>query len=213
MKNDEADDDQDWLDLMAGRSAPQADASTRAQALALRAALLKDRLSAPAGAPAAADERAERLLQRARAAGVLESRLASPARQARAANRWPYAVAASVGLFGMLMLLQQQLPGENSDPDQNDRAHEQMRGAALQQRPTSQPLQDRQALLDRLRAAGFDAQPYERLGRQGIDVELPVPLPADRAAALKQFGLRPATGPSLQIEFLLPAPASTPASP
>ncbi|MDI4634119.1 hypothetical protein J7U46_13760 [Pelomonas sp. V22] len=207
MRN-EADDDQDWLDLMAGRPAPGADDITRTQAEALRAAVLTQRLSAPAGAPAAADQRAERLLQRARAAGVLEDRLADVARPARAANRWPYAMAASVAVIGLLLVMQQQGPGDGSPAGMRDPApeHEQMRGAVLQQRLSSQPLLDRQALLDRLRAAGFEAQPYERLGRLGIDVELPVPLPAARAAALKQLGLQPVTGPSLQIEILSTAP-------
>lgn len=201
MNNDEADDDQDWLDLLAGRSVPHADVSTRQQAGALRAALLKQQPMVPTGAPSAADERAERLLHRARLAGILNSHQAKPSRHTPAANRWPYALAASVGLFGVLLLLQQQ-QGAQDDPIW---AHQQMRGGSLQQRSSATPELDRQALLEELRSAGFDAHPYERLGRLGIDVDLPVPIPARQAEALKGLGLQAVQGPSLQIEFIKPA--------
>src|SRR6218665_1930011 len=99
------DDDQQWLDLMAGRAAPEADARTRKEAAWLRAALLSYRLTAPPGAPAAADERAGRLLDRARAAGVLAPAAASRPVVRRPALPWRYALAASVVAFGAVLLV------------------------------------------------------------------------------------------------------------
>lgn len=199
----ELDDDQHWLDLMAGRSAPEADARTRKEAAWLRAALLSYRVTAPPGAPAAAEARAGRLLARARDAGVLASASQPVPAQRKPANQWTYALAACVALFGVLLLA---LPG-HEDITAPEPASGTWRGAAVQRIEAPDALQRRQQLLQDLRAAGFDAQPFERLGRAGIDLALPVPLPPAQAAALTRLGLVPPAGPSLQIEFITPPSA------
>jgi hypothetical protein len=61
------------------------------------------------------------------------------------------------------------------------------------------------ARIARDRAAGFDVQPFDSLGRPVLDITLPVPLPAAQASALASLGLAPPGGPSLVVE-LLPAP-------
>lgn len=198
----EPDDDQHWLDLMAGRAAPDADARTRKEAAWLRAALLSYRVMAPEGAPAGADERANRLLDRARSAGVLTT-TAVPETTARhkPANHWRYALAAGVAIFGVLLVARPDLArlGEQDSAGT-------LRGAPVQRIVAQDPVQHRQRLLQDLAATGFDAQPFERLGRIGIDIALPVPLTAAQAAALTRLGLVPPAGPSLQIEFVtLPA--------
>ena len=66
-----SDDDQHWFDLLAGRAAPGAGSATQAEAAALRRALQHHGPQAPEGSPAAADARIARLLERARAEGVL----------------------------------------------------------------------------------------------------------------------------------------------
>lgn len=205
----EPDDDQHWLDLMAGRAAPDADARTRKEAAWLRAAMLSYREAAPPGAPADADDRVARLLTKAREAGVLPT--APPNTSMDAANdaslsgkpasrwpRWPQALAAGVVLCAAVALLVPRQPDEEAGT---------LRGAPVQTVQAQDAAARRQQLLQDLRAAGFDAQPYERLGRPGIDVALPVPLPAERAAALKRLDLVPPPGPSLQIEFVTPTPA------
>lgn len=198
------DDDQQWLDLLAGRAAPDADARTRKEAAWLRAALLSYRVSAPPGAPAHADDRISRLLTRARGAGVLpaaanDDRLPGQPATRSYRHRWPQALAAGVVLCGLVLV---SLPSRQT-VEEDDRA---MRGTPLQQITTPDAALRRNQLLQDLRAAGLDAQPYERLGRLGIDVSLPVPLPRDQAAALKRLGLKPPPGPSLQIELLAPEP-------
>lgn len=202
----EPDDDQHWLDLMAGRAAPDADVRTRKEAAWLRAAMLSYRATAPQGAPAHADERVGRLLTRAREAGVLPaaandtssaSAASAPALRKPGRPRWPQALAASVVLGGLLLVF---LPTRHGlDPDDGV-----LRGAPVQRITTPDAATHRERLLLELRAAGFDAQPFERLGRPGIDVSLPVPLPPGQTAELKRLGLTPPTGPSLQIELVTP---------
>lgn len=198
--NHDTDDDLHWLNLLAGRAAPDADARTRKEAAWLRAALLSYRSDAPPGAPAHADDRVGRLLARAREAGVLpraanDERLAGSRLPTR--SRWPLALAASVVLCGVLFvnLNSRQTPDDDAGP---------LRGAPVQQITAPDTALRREQLLQDLRAAGFDARPFERLGRPGIDVSLPVPLPRDQAAALTRLGLHAPAGPSLQIEILAP---------
>jgi hypothetical protein len=194
-------DDQAWFDLLAGRDTPGASTATQAEAAALRAALHRHAPRAPAGQPPAADARIARLLDRARAEGVLPP-VAAAGRAAgltlawRPPRRaWAGALAAGVAVLGLALLLHRPVdaPADNV-----------LRGAAVQQLQAADPLQRRQDLLQALRAAGFDAQPFDRLGRPGIDIALPVPLPAAQARALAALGLAAPSGPSLQVE-LLPA--------
>jgi len=194
------DDDQHWLDLMAGRAAPDADARTRKEAAWLRAAMLSYRVSAPPGAPADADQRAGRLLTRARDAGVLAA-AANDAGARRPAGRWRHALAAGVAACALVLVFLPQLQG----PDEADDVT--LRGAPVQRIDAADAQSRRQQLLQDLRAAGFEAQPFERLGRLGIDVSLPVPLPPAQSAALTRLGLAAPPGPSLQIEFVAPEPA------
>lgn len=196
-------DDQQWLELMAGGSVPEADARTRKEAAWLRAALLSYRLAAPPGAPAAADERVSRLLARAREAGVLAAPVHEPPLARRPANQWRYALAASVVACGAVLVW---LPARQN-MDEQEAARGTWRGSQVQRIEAQDAEGRRQHLLLELRTAGFDAHAFERLGRIGIDVALPVPLPPPQAAALRRLGLVPPTGPSLQIEIITPTPA------
>ncbi|MFT7722081.1 MAG: hypothetical protein QM788_04530 [Roseateles sp.] len=192
------DDDPHWLDLMAGRTVDAADARTRKEAAWLRAALLSYRPAAPQGGPADADARIRRLLARARAAGVLAATANDAAPARRRSAWWPPALAASVAAFGVMFAVLS--PHEGPDDGGT------LRGAPVQTVRAADPEARRAQLLQALRAAGFDAQPFERLGRAGIDVALPVPLPPEQAAALGRLGLAAPAGPSLQIEFAKPEP-------
>lgn len=218
--DDTEQDDQHWFDLMAGRAVPDAHGRTRADTAWLRAALLAYRARPPAGQMPAAEQRIERLLGRAVQAGVLPpspaaqpapSQPAVPSRRpawwrqlfgspARGASRpaigWALAPAlVVVALVGTVLLRQTDPPAERPDVE---------RGPALQQISAADPAQRQQQLVQALRAAGLDAQPFERLGRRGVDIELPVPLPPPQAQALQREGLRAPEGPNLIVEVLPP---------
>lgn len=216
MQSEEDRDDQHWFDLMAGRAVPEAHARTRADAAWLRAALLAYRAQAPAGAMPDPERRINTLLARAAAAGVLPPRQAPRAaaawrqrwadwrgalpdwRRQGAGPRWRWTPAlAALVLAAALVVLQQ--PARPPEPAEVER------GPALQQLVVADPAQRQQQLLDALRAAGLDAHGFERLGRRGVDIELPVPLPPAQAQALQREGLKPTGGPSLVVE-LLPGP-------
>lgn len=207
---DRPDDDAHWFDLLAGRPADDGAAGTRAEAALLRAALLRHRPQAPRGQPAAADARITRLLDRARAEGVLAAAppplLAAAPRSAWRPPAWAWLGGLAAGV--LLVVIGLQLQRQDTPPESV------LRGAAVQQWPVADPLQRRQQLQQALQAAGFDAQPFDRLGRAGLDIALPVPLPAAQARALAALGITPPAGPSLQIELLplAPAPATAPAS-
>lgn len=87
--DDRPDDDAHWFDLLAGRPADGGVSDTRTEAALLRAALLRHRPQAPIGQPAAADARVTRLLDRARAEGVLAAAPPPPAAAPRSAWRPP----------------------------------------------------------------------------------------------------------------------------
>ena len=226
---DGASDDQHWFDLLAGRTAPGASASTHAEAGALRQALQHHLAQAPEGSPAAADARITRLLARARADGVLPAALPPAAHPQPASDRFPgparpgtagrwrlpslawggtLGAGVAAGLVALAAALWL-LPTAVDHPAPESV----LRGAALQQLPAADPAQRRQQLLVALRAAGFEVQPFDRLGRPGLDITLPVPLPADQARALTNLGLTPTTGPSLVIELVPAAATGTAATP
>lgn len=203
-----SDDDQHWFDLLAGRSSAGAEAATQADAVRLRQALLQHRAAAPAGDPAAPDVRIARLLGRARAEGVLAAppptALPPGWHHTRRRQAWAGALAAGVAALGITLLLRS--PADQPAPERRPEAV--LRGAPVQQLQAADPQQRRQQLLQALRAAGLDAHAFDRLGRPGLDIALPVPLPAAQARALADLGIAAPAGPSLQIELLPVAPVA-----
>jgi hypothetical protein len=209
---DEHDEDQRWLDLMAGREVPDAGQRLREEAAWLRAALLAYRAGSPAGRMPDPATRVQRLLQRAVEAGVLEPAAARGGRRpswlwrwfARVAGgagagpawRWPAGIAVALALGGLLLV-----PLEQDTAPEGDTLRS---GAAVQTIVAPAPAAARDRLLAELRAAGLDAAPYDALGRVGIDVELAQPLPPAAAALLRQHGLQPPAGPQLRVEFVAP---------
>jgi len=203
------DDDQHWFDLMAGRAVADAHGRTRGDAAWLRAALLAYRAVPPAGQMPDPQARAARLVARARGAGVLPPAPAARAgwrqrlfgqRAARWPARWPTWSGAALAL-----MLAVGLGWRGGDAPLDDTAAPLERGPAEQRLTDADPAARQQALLQGLRAAGFEALPFERLGRRGVEVVLPVPLTPPQRQALHRLGLRPPEGPGLVVE-IVPAP-------
>jgi len=203
---DPADDDQQWFDLIAGREAGDARPSLQHEAAWLRAALLTYRAHTPEGLPPPPEARIGPLLARARAAGVLppaavvvpsssRSRPGDTGRAWARSRSWPWALAAAIAVLAVGLPVWQARFGL---PDEAPV----MRGPSEQRLVVGEPQQHQAALVQALREAGFDAHPYERLGRLGVDIALPEPLSAGQAEALRAWGLTVPSGPTLQVEIV-----------
>ena len=196
------DDDQHWLDLMAGRAVPDARSATRQDAAWLRAALLAYRVDAPAGEPTRPDLRVQRLLQRAHVAGLLQAEPATGGawqrlRQWLIGDGQPLRLGALAAAL-VLCVVGLQLLWQTTEPD--PAAVE--RGAALQTLRVADPRAERDAMQAALRQAGLEATPYERLGRLGLDIELSAAPSAGQRQALQQLKLALPAGPALRVEFI-----------
>jgi hypothetical protein len=197
--------DDDWLDALAGRP-PRAgaDAAARREASWLRHA---QRLW-PAELPALPPATEAALLDRARAEGLFRPRgwLAWCAGCSERWRRWsatPWRsgaaglVLASV-LVAFIAVPLLQRPTEDTTvlragPD----------GLLLLRDAEPQARRDR--LADALQAAGLPVQRYERLGRYGIDAELPQPLPVAVAAVLRAERIAVPAGPlRIEVEARVP---------
>lgn len=154
------DDDQNWLDALAGREV--GDSPTRREATALRAALLAAAHSVEALPLAGVNPHRERaLLDAAAREGLL------PRRAVRA--RWPWAMAAALVLALGLGVSLRWLGGPETIVLRGD-------DEGIVQIVAADPEALKQSLLRELRAAGVAATGYEALNVHGIDAELPLPL-------------------------------------
>lgn len=154
--NESRDDDQTWLDALAGRDTTRSPAGREAQEL--RLALRRE--SSAATMQALAPRREEALIQRALDEGLIQ-------RKARTRPAWALPLAAGVLLvFGVGMFLRMQ-PMPPSVVRGDDKGVVQLTAA--------DPASLKRALLAELRAAGVDASGYEALGVHGIDAELTLP--------------------------------------
>jgi hypothetical protein len=184
------DDDDIWFDSLAGSTVDEPDKAA-ATARAIRAAIL-----ARAGEePAAAGENLRRendLVARARAEGLL------PAQRVHVKRRWPafLAAAAIAGLaIGLTLHMRTEAPAPVT------------RGspAGIARITDKDPKQLQQELIRELKAAGVRASGYESFGRQGVDADLPTPLPGQVREILARHGITPPADNVLQLE-IEPAP-------
>lgn len=200
-----ADRDQAWLDLLAGRDVPGADPELAREAALLRDGLRRYRPEVPAGDLPAPDERIRRLLARAREAGIVpgvaDLPAPAPARgMAIAARRWWPAALLGLGLTAGVSVWWSHRPG--SAPETTPFV---MRGEGVLQRPAAdlgQARAQRDALLARLRALGFEVDAYEQLDRPGVDLVLVPALSAAQQAGLAELGIPSGSRQHLRIEFV-----------
>lgn len=211
MTNNRHDDDLTWLELMAGRTQPDAMASTRQEAAWLRAAMLNYRADAPAGQMPSAELRISKLLDRANKAGILQPH--STTQLARHAwgmycldllqTLWRstqgLAMAAGLllsvmtGYWATLPRLTESVATPADTPVE--------RSNAVQVVYAANPAQRQQAMLQALRAANLDVMPFERLGHLGFDVEVPTALSTQQHYTLMQQGLQARPGAVLVVEI------------
>lgn len=189
--NDE--DDQRWLDTLAGRRAPS-DTATAREAVALRRALLARSITEADGAVSDAT-RVEALLARARHEGVLRERRPH-------AQTWLFGwrgamVLAAVGglAIGVGLI---DLPINTGDADETVRSVDRRPFVLMADDPVALEMD----LIDALEAAGLAATGYKHFGRRGIDADLPDPVPATVAAVLARYGVPLPPDRVLRIEIV-----------
>ncbi len=209
-------DDELWLQTLAGRTGPAHRATGPAAAprpAQNEAELLRDAMRRwPAAAPslAVSAEDIEQLVAAARDAGLLAPRwhlcracLQRALSWLQALGHWPAGLM-TAGVVALLLLgvaLPLLLRPAADDDGPALRAPAQ---AGVQLRQAAQPEAARDALAGRLQALAVPVQRYQRLGRFGLDAELPVaPHPANEALArlLREEGLVVAADGSLRVEY------------
>ena len=196
-------DDGDWLDALAGRNRPAGTATaaaTQAEAQLWRQAHLRAARSAAEPVPALPD--VQDLLARARAEGLLVKRTGWCAGCLARWQRWrspPRAWGgAGLALASVLAALVVVLVQQTATEDQPA-----MRGAdaAVVLRSAEDPSAAREQLARTLQGYGVQPHLYQRLGRWGLDADLPQPLPPGLLQALQAQGLAVPAGASLRVEF------------
>lgn len=211
------DPDQAWLDALAGRTV-HGEGEDASEARWLREGFRRHAPPAPAGHATAPEVRIQRLLARAREAGLLGAEHPSPVvagvvAPSRRAKRGAgvgllsgrrLGVGIGLGLGLALALAWWSLRPAQRPPAVPAEAFVLRSDGVLQRHAAdlTQARQARDALLTGLRGQGFQAEPYELLGRPGIDLDLPQPLSPAQAQALQLQGIAPPAGGQLRIEFL-----------
>jgi hypothetical protein len=175
-----ADEDQAWLEALAGRRAATPASASTQEAHALRALI---QTQTPQDAAAAADVdpvREAALIARARAEGLLPRRAAPLWHwRSRMVSR-PALAAAAVATLAIAVAVTRFL----SPPT------EALRGGLQTVRLEARdPQALRQELIQELRAAGVRVSGYEQFGRIGIDADLPQPLTPQVRGILARHGI------------------------
>jgi hypothetical protein len=198
MTNEEQ-DDQDWLDALAGRAPSGARRAAVREARRLREHIQRN-VRAPDVAVAERDaQREEQLLERARREGLIDP--AQLALRARRRTRpgiahW-VALAAGIAAIAVapLLLFRSVHPTEH------------LRGAGdhVIRIQAADPTALKMQILDELRAAGVRATGYEQLGVEGIDASLPKPVPPQVRDVLSRRHLSAPSSGVLRIEITAPS--------
>jgi hypothetical protein len=189
-------DDDAWIESLAGRPGGGS-AATQAEAALLRAAMRRWPAPAPVATPAV-----ETLVERARTEGLFAARRRWCAGCAERWRRWrdspTHWAGAGVALASLAVawFVVEPLLVMPVDDGAVQRARE-----GVQLRRVADPAAARERLAARLATAGVTVHRYERLGRYGIDADLPQRPPPAVAALLRDEGLAQAGDGSLRVEF------------
>jgi hypothetical protein len=183
------DDDDIWLDALAGRAVADEHTPAAYEARLLREALLRQRTPHQVD-PLPRDARREQaLLERAQREGLIPRSRPSPT--------WAHVAALAFLGIALAWFLR---PIEET---------ERVRSPAddLVTLEASDPVALKKELLDELHAAGVPATGYERFGVAGIDADLPQPVPERVRAVLQKHHVGIPQDGVLKIEI---APSDTP---
>jgi hypothetical protein len=192
-----ADDQDRWLDALAGRDVDGASREGSALREQIRAQLMEPLAVAAEIDPA----REAQLIARARAVGLLPAEsLISRRAVARSPRRWGVArvalMAAALGgvAIGVNTLRYMRAPPET------------FRGAAngVVELESQDPRALKQRLIQELKDAGVSATGYDRLDRVGLDADLPLPVAPNVLRVLKQHKIPVPNDGALVVEIRAP---------
>jgi hypothetical protein len=196
------DEDQDWLDALAGRAPEGSSRAAPREAKRLREFIQRNVRAPDVAVPTRDAQREGQLLERARREGLIDPaqlggrgrRLMGPVRT----GRWLGLAAALVGIAAALALFLRATPPT---------AHLRSAHESVSRIEAADPTALKMEILDELRAAGVTATGYEALGIEGIDAQLPKPLPPRVRDILTRHHLSVPGNSVLRIEI---AAQSTP---
>jgi len=193
------DEDQDWVDALAGRAPEGANRGAIHEGLRLRELIQRNVHAPNVSVPERDATREAQLLERARREGLIDpSQLTQRRRRpmrptaigglALAASLACIAVALTFFLHGTPQT--QYLRGAHEDVIRIEAAD-----------PTALKMQ----ILQELRAAGVTATGYEQLGVEGIDADLPEPVPPRVREVLTRHHVSVPSDGVLKIEIAAPS--------
>lgn len=190
------DEDQDWLDALAGRTAAGSHRAAIAEAQRLREFIQRNVHAPDVAVPKRDAQRESQLLERARREGLIDpAQLAKRGRRRLTAIGGVTALAASVAGVAIALFL-------HGGPQT-----EHLRGTREQviRIVSADPTALKMQLLDELRAAGVRATGYDQLGVEGIDADLPKPVPPRVRDVLTRHHLSVPSNGVLRIEIAAPS--------
>jgi hypothetical protein len=198
-------DDERWLQTLAGAGQRDTPPATR-----LEAELLATGLKALAGDAAAAGGSSASQARRDALLAALDSEPHNPRRPwwhcAGCSERWRRwrgdtmpapALAGLAFVLSLSAVLWTWAPWRDPAPE----AGLLRSGVAVQLLVHPQPQAQRDALAQALLRQGAEVRRYQRLGRYGLQADLPTPVPADLQALLAAAGLPAIAGATLQVEY------------
>ena len=193
------DDDETWLDVLAGRTTPDPNRPAAREAQLLRESLIRQRQLQPAEQHpqlAAQDaRREEELLARAEREGLIDSaRLRRRSGWVTGARVLAAAAAIAFMAIGLTLFLR-----TGSEQEIYRGTHD---GVVTVE--AANPATLKNELLAELRAAGVAATGYERFGLQGVDAELPRPISPQVRAVLQRHHLPVPADGVLRVEITSP---------
>ena len=197
------DDDDLWFEALAGRAGSDHNAAQSAfEARLLRAALLQSSPPLPRVAPPGRQD--EQQLRDALHAARKTRRCTGCARRWQALQAWwrrPGRPAFGAALAAFVVAVSVFALWPNRPVQRPETVLRGSRSFEPQLIGTAAPAERRNALATQLTAQGATVRRYERLGRQGLEAQLPLPLSPALQATLTGAGLHVSAEGDLRVEF------------
>lgn len=193
------DEDQDWLDALAGRAVTGADPAAIREAKRLREHIQRNVHAPNVSVPERDARREAQLLERAAREGIID-----PTQLSRRKRRLMHptgigGLALAACLVGVAVALTFFL--YNTPQTQH------LRGTSqdIVRIQAADPTTLKRQILQELRAAGVTASGYEQLGVEGIDADLPEPVPPRVRDVLTRHHVSVPSDGVLKIEITAPS--------